>query len=99
MVEVPVPLQQSKSARVSVTKRGNFDVLGIIQRPPEMFTSAGPNRQAVGIMHFRAPIDSGWFLGFRKPKHRSRRRDPESLHVFSQEERGLHFHNDTLGPV
>src|ERR1700757_1935555 len=99
MVKVPVSLQQSKSAGVSITKRGYFDVLRIVQRSPEMFTGTGPNRQAVGIMDFRAPIDSGRLLGFGKPIHRSGGRTPEPLHVFSQEKRGLHLHNDTLGPV
>src|ERR1700757_5542819 len=99
MVKVPVSLQQSKSARASITERGYFDVLWIVQRSPEMFTGSGPNRQSVGIMHFRAPIDSGRLLGFGEPIHRSCRRNPEPLHVFSQEKRGLHLHNDTLGPV
>src|ERR1700759_141293 len=99
MVKVPVSLQQSKSARVSITKRGYFDVLGIVQRSPEMLTGAGPHRQAVGIMHFRPPIDSSRLLGFGKPIHRSCRSNPEALDVFPQEKRGLHLHDDPLGPV
>ncbi len=82
--------------RIVVAEGRGHDARRIVQRPPDVLAAAVPHRQAVGIVHFRAPVDGGGLDRLGEPVHRGHRRQAEAVDIAAQEQRGLHFHAHRL---
>src|SRR3546814_12423675 len=78
-MEVAVALRQAEAARVVVDEARDGDLRRVVERAPDAFAAAGPDGEAVGIVHLRAPVHHGGLRGLGEPVHRGQRREAEAL--------------------
>jgi hypothetical protein len=77
--EAPVPLQETEATRIVVKELANLQRLGMGQGPPEPFSPAVPDRQAIGVVHGGAHvINAGAVIG-AKDKHTGQWRQASAL--------------------
>ncbi len=57
--------------------------------PPDALAAAGPDRQPVGIVYLRPPVERRAAIVLAVPEHRRQRRDAEPLDVAPKEQCGL----------
>src|SRR5215207_3902111 len=93
MIEEPVALHQAEAARTGVGKGRGGRAGRVVERAPDALAGAGPQRQAVGIVDLRPPIDGRLLLGLREPEHGRQRRDAETGEVAPEVEGLVHVHD------
>jgi hypothetical protein len=92
MVEVAVALQQAEAARVAVHEHVEAQVARVQQRPPDPFAAAGPQRQAVGVVDFRAPVPGHAAVVLAHLVHAGARGDAEPLDRLARVQRAVDVH-------
>ena len=69
VIEIAVALQEAEATRTEVLEGGIDTARGVVERPPDALTHSGPQRQAIGIVDFRAPVDRLGFARLGEPIH------------------------------
>ena len=99
VVELPVALHQPEAARVFVLEAGDRHPLGVVQRPPDPLPRAGPDVEAVGIVHLGPPVGHGLLARLGEPVHRGQRRQAQAGHGLAQMQVRLDVHHHARVPV
>ena len=77
--ERALALHQAERARAAVLERAFLQMLGVVQRPPDLFAGAVEQRQAVGIVHGRAEVVDAAAVGVVEVVHAGQRRDAGAI--------------------
>jgi hypothetical protein len=98
VIERLVALDQAKGAHRIGAKGVGAWFGRVFQRAPDALAIGHPDRQAIGIVHFRPPVavvDAGRLI---KAEHAGHRRQAQPRHILAQEQRGLDLlHHARLG--
>src|SRR5262249_30913267 len=97
MIEIAVSLQQAEAFPAALRHAADsMLLLRIEQRPPKPLVSSGPNKQSVGIVHFRSEIRHITATVLAHQKHARQRGYPQFFHRLSQENTGLHTNSGLI---
>src|SRR5690606_38075144 len=82
--ELAATLQQAKALWVFHREAADSEMFRVIQRTPDPLTVTGMNREAIGIMQFRAEVSSRRRLVRPEQEHTGQRRDAQFAHFIAQ---------------
>ncbi|MNS38816.1 hypothetical protein D3C72_710800 [compost metagenome] len=91
--ELTTALEQTKALRVFHRKAADRQVFRVVQRTPDPLAVARKNRQAVGVVQFRAEVGRRRGLVRPEQEHTGQWRNAQFAHFVAQVNFGLHVDN------
>ncbi len=97
--KVAVALHQAEAPGAVVLEAVDLHLGWIDQWPPQPLALAGPQRQAVAVMDFRAPVGGFLPFVFAVPVHAGQRRDAQPRRGRAEEQFAMHLHGHRAAVV
>src|SRR5205814_10535893 len=78
ILEIAIALQKAEPPGVAAGEAAGRHRFGIVERPPQALTTAGPDRQSIRIMNLRPPVSASRPVQLRVPEHAGQGRDTQA---------------------